>query len=96
MPTSLDDLEGLMGGPDPEQDTSIFDVQMGVVPPGTYVKLEDVVVSSLTTFTGDTFFVQDSEGGPFDRPARLAKLSATITRVRGWTMQMRSSTTKYS
>jgi [protein-PII] uridylyltransferase len=29
----------------------------------------------------DTFFVQDSEGGPFDRPARLAKLSATITRV---------------
>lgn len=29
----------------------------------------------------DTFFVQDSEGGPFDRPARLAKLSSTITRV---------------
>lgn len=29
----------------------------------------------------DTFFVQDSEGGPFDRPARLARLSSTITRV---------------
>ena len=26
----------------------------------------------------DTFFVQDSEGTPFDQPARLAKLSATI------------------
>jgi [protein-PII] uridylyltransferase len=29
----------------------------------------------------DTFFIQDSEGGPFDRPARLAKVSSTITRV---------------
>ncbi|WP_374377268.1 [protein-PII] uridylyltransferase [Dongia sp.] len=29
----------------------------------------------------DTFFVQDGEAGPFDRPARLAKLTATITRV---------------
>ncbi|MBL8710121.1 MAG: [protein-PII] uridylyltransferase [Rhodospirillaceae bacterium] len=29
----------------------------------------------------DTFFVQDREGGPFDKPGRLAKLSATITRV---------------
>lgn len=29
----------------------------------------------------DTFFVQDSEGGAFDRPARLAKLSATVTKV---------------
>lgn len=29
----------------------------------------------------DTFFVQDSEGGPFDQPARLAKLTATIRLV---------------
>ncbi|WP_374368017.1 [protein-PII] uridylyltransferase [Dongia sp.] len=29
----------------------------------------------------DTFFVQDTEGGPFDQPARLAKLTATIRLV---------------
>jgi [protein-PII] uridylyltransferase len=29
----------------------------------------------------DTFFVQDTEGGPFDQPAKLAKLTATIRLV---------------
>jgi [protein-PII] uridylyltransferase len=29
----------------------------------------------------DTFFVQDGQGGPFDQPARLAKLTATIRLV---------------
>lgn len=65
VPTSLDDLEGLMGGPDPEQDTSIVDVQMGTVAPGTYVKLEGVTVTSPLTFSGDTFFVQEPEGGEY-------------------------------
>lgn len=65
VPIGLDDLEGLMGGPDPEQDTSIVDVQMGSVAVGTYVKLEDVIVSSPITFTGDTFFVQEPEGGEY-------------------------------
>jgi [protein-PII] uridylyltransferase len=29
----------------------------------------------------DVFVIQDSEGGPFDQPTRLARLSATIERV---------------
>jgi [protein-PII] uridylyltransferase len=29
----------------------------------------------------DSFTVQDTEGGPFDRPARLARLSVTVERV---------------
>lgn len=65
VPTSLDDLEGLMGGPDPEQDTAIFDIQQGNVEVGAYVKLEGVIVSSPPTFAGDTFFVQEPEGGEY-------------------------------
>jgi [protein-PII] uridylyltransferase len=31
----------------------------------------------------DVFAIQDSEGGPFDQPTRLARLTATIERVLG-------------
>ena len=31
----------------------------------------------------DVFTVQDSDGGPFDQPTRLARLTATIERVLG-------------
>lgn len=88
VPTSLDDIGELTPGPDPEQDTSIFDVQMGVVPPGTYVKLEDVVVSSLTTFTGDTFFVQEPEGGEYSGLQVFVPDAAAIDIVPGQTVTL--------
>ncbi|MFV8752416.1 hypothetical protein ACNOYE_17865 [Nannocystaceae bacterium ST9] len=65
VPISLDDLAGYQAGPDPTEDTSIFDIQMGAVDEDSYVKLEGVTVSSPVSFSGDTFFVQEPEGGAY-------------------------------
>ena len=44
-----------------------------------------IVDARIVTLTNgmalDSFTIQDSEGGPFDQPARLAKLSATMDRL---------------
>jgi hypothetical protein len=63
VPVGIDDLVGYQAGPDPTEDTSVFDIQQGNVPEDTYVKLEGVTVSSPPSFEGDLFFVQEPEGG---------------------------------
>ena len=64
-PIDLGDLAGYQAGPDPTEDTSIFDIQQGVVTEGSYVKLEGVTVSTGVSYSGDTFFVQEPEGGAY-------------------------------
>jgi [protein-PII] uridylyltransferase len=45
----------------------------------------NIVDAKIITLTNgmalDTFFIQDSEGGPFDSPDKLTRLSATIEQV---------------
>jgi DNA/RNA endonuclease YhcR with UshA esterase domain len=65
VPVTFDDLAGYQAGPDPTEDTSIFDLQQEVVLEDTYVKLEDVVVSTGVSYSGDVFFVQEPEGGAY-------------------------------
>lgn len=44
---------------------TIFDIQQGMVAPGTLVNIEDVVVTTPWTFNGEGFWVQEPTGGEF-------------------------------
>jgi predicted extracellular nuclease len=44
---------------------TIYELQQGMVELGTLVLVEDVVVTTPWDFGGDTYWVQDSAGGPF-------------------------------
>lgn len=63
VPRTIEDFVGGTGLV-PEART-IPEIQMGDVPEGAQVILEDVVVVSPPTFEGDLFFVQDQAGGPY-------------------------------
>lgn len=67
LPTGAADLAGYQT-PEPTEATSIYDIQMGMVPINTLVKLEGVIASSGPTWSSGSdvsFFVQESAGGPF-------------------------------
>lgn len=64
-PIGPEDLVGYTAGPDPTEDTSIFAIQMGSVTEDSYLKLENVVVSTPVSYSGDSFFVQEPEGGAY-------------------------------
>jgi len=49
---------------DPE-DATIYDIQQGMVSEGTFVTLQDVIVTTQLDFKGENFFVQESEGGEY-------------------------------
>lgn len=52
----------------------------------------NIVDARIITLTNgmalDTFFVQDSEGGPFDSPSKLARLSAVVEQVLSGRMRL--------
>jgi hypothetical protein len=68
MPAEVADLDGYTGPPQPVDDTPIYDIQQGMVSPGTVVLLENVIASSGLTWS-DTpdaaFFVQEPGGGAY-------------------------------
>jgi DNA/RNA endonuclease YhcR with UshA esterase domain len=61
LPRSGGDLVGGEGG---LKDThTVYDIQQGLVPEGTRVIVEDVVVTTPPNFKGDLFFVMEPDGG---------------------------------
>lgn len=68
-PRSEEDVAGGDFGATP---ASIFDVQRGDIAENTRVLLEEVVVTTPLNFKGDTFYVQDPEGGEYSGIAVFA------------------------
>jgi predicted extracellular nuclease len=64
LPRTIDDLVGGEGGITAEPRT-IYEIQQGMVAENSPVIVEQVVVTSPLTFKGDTFFVQERDGGEY-------------------------------
>jgi hypothetical protein len=64
LPRTIDDLVGGEGGVTAEPRT-IYEIRQGMVEENSPVIVEQVVVSSGLTFEGDTFFVQERDGGEY-------------------------------
>lgn len=63
-PRNPDDFDAtLVDCADAATPTSIYEIQQGMVELGDLVLVEDVVVTTPWTFSGDTYFVQDPAGG---------------------------------
>jgi predicted extracellular nuclease len=82
-PRSMADFEGWAGDGDGDGDmpvdSTIYEIQQGMLAEGTRARVTGAVVTSPLDFAGETFWVQDPAGGPFSGLAVFAPSALMLT-----------------